>query len=82
MKTKTETAIGYMLREEWQNALAIFSTFRVGFSKDEVRSMEIAYESMCGHANFYRSLGIDTDTEIAKSKAFLLKKYTKVHKID
>ena len=65
-----------MRNGDWKNALAIFSTFRIGFTKDEVRSMEIAHDALVGHEAFYRSIGIDVDTEIAKSKAFLQKKYT------
>ena len=81
MTTKTSRAIEFMRNGDWKNALAIFSTFRVGFTRDEVRSMEIAHECLCGHDAFYRSIGVDVDTEIAKSKEFLQKKYTLMHKI-
>ena len=69
MTTKTEIAVAYMRQGDWKSALAIFSTFRIGFTKEEIRSMEIAHESLCGHDSFYRSIGIDVETEIAKSKA-------------
>lgn len=65
-----------MQQGDWKSALAIFSTFRIGFTKEEIRSMEIAHEALAGHSSFYRSIGIDVDTEIARSKEFLLKKYT------
>ena len=76
METKTSKAIVLMRKGDWKSALAIFSTFRIGFTKEEIRSMEIAHESLVGHGDFYRSIGIDVDTEIEKSKAFLLKRYT------
>ena len=49
--------------------------FRLDFSKEEKRSIDIAYESLNGHDKFYRSLGIDTDKEIERTRQLLADKY-------
>lgn len=60
MVTKTE-----QLRQFWKagqstKALRIFKTFKIGISKEDKRTVEIAYEVLTGKENFYISLGIDT----------------------
>lgn len=59
MKTKTATAIEFFKNGNLEKAFSIFKTFKVGFTKDEKRNIEIAYESLSGNAKFYQSLGID-----------------------
>ena len=63
MKTKTSKAVELFRSGKVKEALRIFSTFRIGFSWEEKRAIEIAYESMTGKEAFYRSLGIDVDEE-------------------
>lgn len=58
-----------------RGAFSIFSTFRVGFTKEETRTLQIASESLGGHAKFYKSLGVDTDAEIEKGKQIIIGKY-------
>lgn len=77
METKTSKAITLLRSGCLKEALAIFSTFRIGFSKEERRMLKIAYECLSGNAGFYRQLGIDTSTEIEKSKSLLLERYWK-----
>lgn len=77
METKTSKAITLLRSGCLKEALAIFSTFRIGFSKEERRTLKIAYECLSGNAGFYRQLGIDTSTEIEKSKSLLLERYWK-----
>lgn len=74
-RTKTERAKVLLSAGDFIGALAIIRTFRLGFSKEEKRSIEIAYESLNGHELFYRALGIDTDREIERTRQLLADKY-------
>ena len=58
-----------------KEALSIFRTFRIGFTKEERRTLQIASESLSGNSLFYQQLGIDTDKEIEKSRSILTSKY-------
>lgn len=75
METKTSKAISLLQSGCLKEALAIFSTFRVGFTKEERRTLKIAHECLSGNAGFYRQLGIDASAEIEKSKSILIAKY-------
>ena len=75
METKTSKAISLLQSGCLKEALAIFSTFRVGFTKEERRTLKIAHECLSGNAGFYRQIGIDTDAEIEKSKSLLFERY-------
>lgn len=75
METKTNKAISLLQSGCLKEALAIFSTFRMGFTKEEHRTLEIASECLSGNEAFYRQLGIDTDAEIEKSRVILFCKY-------
>lgn len=78
MKTKTNKAISLLQCGDFKAALAIFSTFRMGFTKEEQRTLKIASESLSGKGSFYRQLGIDIDKEIEKSKSIITSKYLKM----
>ena len=75
METKTSKAISLLQSGCLKEALAIFATFRIGFTKEERRTLKIAHECLSGNAGFYRQLGIDTRLEIEKSKNIILTKY-------
>ena len=75
METKTNKAISLLQSGCLKEALAIFSTFRIGFTKEERRTLKIAYECLSGNAGLYQQLGIDTDAEIEKSKSLLFERY-------
>ena len=77
MKTKTNKAISLLQCGNFKAALAIFSTFRIGFSKEEQRTLQIASEALSGNSSFYQQIGVDTDIEIEKSKSILYDKYLK-----
>lgn len=74
-QTRTGKAVMLMKGGDIKGALSIFRTFRIGFTNEERRMLEIASESLNGHASFYRSLGIDTQQAIDSSLALLTKKY-------
>ena len=78
MITKTNKAISLLQCGDFEAALAIFSTFRMGFTKEEQRTLKIASESLSGHSSFYRQLGIDIDKEIEKSKSIITSKYLRM----
>lgn len=77
MQTKTSKAISLLRSGCLKEALAIFRTFRVGFTKEERRTLQIASEALSGNSSFYQQIGIDTDIEIEKSKSILYSKYLK-----
>lgn len=78
MQTKTSKAISQFRSGRLKEALAIFCTFRIGFTKEERRTLQIASESLSGNSLFYRQLGIDTDKAIEKSKSIITSKYLKM----
>lgn len=75
METKTNKAISMLRAGNLKEALSIFRTFRIGFTKEERRTLQIASESLSGNSLFYQQLGIDTDKEIEKSRSILTSKY-------
>ena len=74
-RTKVDKVKSLLAKGAFQKALAIVRTFRVGFTKDEKRSIEIAYDSFLGRDKFNQSIGIDTNKEIEKSRQLLSDKY-------
>ena len=53
MQTKTSKAISQFRSGRLKEALAIFCTFRIGFTKEERRTLQIANESLSGNSSFY-----------------------------
>lgn len=74
-RTKVDKVKSLSAAGAFQKALTIVKTFRIGFTKDEKRSIEIAYESLLGRDKFYQSIGIDTNKEIEKARQLLSDKY-------
>ncbi len=72
---KTGKAIDLLRQGKFLEALAIIAKFRIGFTKEEKRVLEIAHESLAGNATMYRSMGIDTDLCIRKAKDIVSSKY-------
>lgn len=64
MQTKTQQAIEWYKSGDLRKALAIIKTFRIGFTKEQKRSVQIAYECITGNGRFYEQLGYDTATLI------------------
>lgn len=75
METKTNKAISLLRAGNLKEAILIFRTFRIGFTKEERRTLQIASESLSGNSLFYQQLGIDPTKEIEKSRAILASKY-------
>lgn len=72
---KTEEAKALLKAGKFKESLTIIKTFRFGFTKEEKRCIQIAHESLHGHDQFYRSLGIDTDKELDRCYRLLVDKY-------
>ena len=72
---KTEKALGLLRKGKFAEALAIIKTFRIGFTKDELRTIEIAHESLTGYSTFYENIGIDTQLCISNSREIIRNKY-------
>lgn len=77
-ETRTSKALALLKDGKLRDALAIFRTFKIGFSKDERRSIQIASETLNGCGQFYQQLGIDTALEVQKSITVIKQKYMKV----
>ncbi len=72
---KTEQALSLFRKGQFKEALKIFKTFSHGFSSDERRAIQIAYECYCGRSAFFLSLGIDPDEMLAKALSIIEGKY-------
>lgn len=72
---KTDKARVLLKAGRFEEALAIIKTFRLGFNKEEKRSIQIAHETLSGHGDFYRQLGIKVDEIIEDTKKMLIDKY-------
>ncbi len=66
MKTKTEQAIEAFKAGNLKQAFRMMFRFH-GFTKEEKRAIQIAYECMAGKEAFYVSLGIDPEDMIEKA---------------
>lgn len=72
---KTDKALGLLRQGKFSETLAIIAKFRIGFTKEEKRTLEIAHESLVGNASFYEDIGIDTDTCISRAEEIIRNKY-------
>ena len=75
METKTSKAVALLKDGRMREALAVFRTFRMGFSREERRTIQIASETLNGSGKFYKSLGINTDSILEEASRILAKKY-------
>lgn len=78
--SKTKAALELFYQGDYKQAFRIFKTFRLNFTKEEKRKIEIAYDSMTGKAAFYQSLGIDTSSVIRQSIDMIADKYGIINK--
>lgn len=74
-RTKVDKVKSLLAAGAFQKALTIVKTFRIGFSKEEKRSIEIAHEVLTGNERFYQALGIDTEREIRNAHKILIDKF-------
>lgn len=75
MNTKTSQALAFFKAGQLKQAFRIFKTFSGRISVNDKRTIEIAYESLTGHADFYAMLGINTDDMINEAVAIIKSVY-------
>lgn len=75
MNTKTEKALSYFNDGQYRESFSILSTFKIGFSKEERRVIQIAKECLTGNCSFYEQIGIDTESTIKEAKCIVERKY-------
>lgn len=73
--TKTEQAVTLWKSGKIKEALRIFKTFKIGFSKDDKQTIEVAYEMMSGNEKFYVSLGFNRVEVETNAKNIIEKVY-------
>lgn len=74
IKTKTEQAIDAFKQGSLKHAFRMMFRFR-GFTKEEKRVIQIAYECMAGKEAFYVSLGINPGTIITQAIDSVSRRY-------
>lgn len=82
METKTSKATTLLRSGNLKEALSIFRTFRIGFTKEERRILQIADEVLSGNASLYQQIGIDATKEVEKSLQLLFVKYLYSNKLN
>ena len=70
---KTEQAMFLYKSGDLRKALGIVKGFRIGLSDVDRRTLQIAYEVLQGHGEFYRQIGINPQDVVEKAKAVLKK---------
>lgn len=80
--SKTAQGVQKLKDGDLKGALSIFSTFKYDFTKDERRTIRVAYESLCGHGAFYHSLGIDVSQMIVDASTLLNAKYLSINRLN
>lgn len=72
--TKTEQMIRYFKDEDYKKSLRIAKTFKINFTKDEIKTILRAYE-MFSNEKFYNSLGFVFEIELRNAKKIIKDKY-------
>mgnify|MGYP006273844821 CR=1 FL=1 len=73
MTTKRDKARELIKQGNVKDALRIVKTFDRIYTKDEMRTLQIAYECLTGKESFYQQLGEDTTTIKNKAESLLQK---------
>lgn len=76
MDTKTYKAISLFKQGFLKESLSIFKTFRIGFTREEKRTLEIACDCLNGSSLFYKQIGVDVENTISLSKSIIRSKYS------
>ena len=75
MVTKTSQAVKMFNQGLLKEALSLFKTFRIGFTKEEKRILEIASDCLNGRSSFYKQIGVDTEKAVSDSQLIIKAKY-------
>ena len=74
METQQQKAITLFNKREYSKSFKICKTFKRTFEPEELRTIEIASETLTMGGAIYRQMGIDTESEILKAKKLIRKK--------
>jgi hypothetical protein len=74
--TKTEQARAAFARGDVKEALRIAKDFNLIFTKEQCRTMQVAYECLTGNEAFYKMLKFDTELNIKNALLILYNKFT------
>ena len=79
METKTSKAIRLFQAGDYKAAFRLFSGFKMGFTKEEQRDLQITYECIndLDRCRFYESIGVDYKDAAFKSWQLIVEKYFK-----
>ena len=77
METKTQMAISLYQQGKIKASMALFSRFKIGFTPEQRRVLQIAYECTSDERNdaFYTSIGIDVGSMISQAHRIIKTKY-------
>lgn len=73
IETKTLKATRLFRSGQVKEALKIVKGFRIGYSPQERRTLEIAYECLSGNRGFYESIGHDAEAVISQAQEIIIK---------
>lgn len=77
METKTQRAISLYQQGKIKASMALFSRFKIGFSPEQRRVLQMAYECTGDERNeaFYTSIGVDVGSMISQAHRIIKTKY-------
>lgn len=75
--SKTNQAIALWNKGLWVQAFAIFSTFKLGFTKEQRELLKICHEMNAGNTAFYERLGYSHDAVLTDAEQIIRSVYSK-----
>jgi len=79
MDTKTEKAVNFWIEGRKKESLKLFSKFKIGISKFDKQTLEVANEINTGKDLFYTQIGYDVD-KIMRDAYFIIEEYVAKYK--
>lgn len=73
--SKTDIVKEYVAKGNLTKAIQLAASFRIGFTKEEKRIMEIAKDVIAGRGKFYAQLGIDVEAVSIQAQAIVKAKF-------
>lgn len=73
METKTQKFKRLFKEQKYKDALKVIKSFRKGFTADEIRTLNIAWECTSGKDSFYLHLGFSLDKINSEAYEIMLK---------
>ena len=73
--SKTDIAKSLFIQGRVKEAFSIFRTFRLSFTHEERRTIQIASDVLNGHSEFYKQIGVNGDDFVKKAVSLIKNKY-------